>query len=511
MYVKIGNKMKRYNTLRIVRIVVALLCVGLLTLTFVDWGNGTATVDGLRRVGAEVARWQFLPALMSVSALTLSLLLLLTLLFGRIYCSTLCPLGVVQDGVNAVRNYGSKSARVRFSFRTPKLWLRYGVLALTAICVATGVGFVVALVEPYSIFGRTIHEGLRPAAQAMNNVLALFFGDSFGREVISVSWLSAVVALITTLIILSLAWIGGRRYCNSFCPVGTLLGEVSRFSLFKVQIDTTKCIDCGLCGRKCKAECIDTVNHSIDPTRCVTCFDCIDACSQGAISFTMRSKTSSATEPADHSRRNFLTTIATVAAIPLAEAQRRQQHMDRAMQGGGISHGGNASAKHGAPRPVAPPGAQSLKNLQAKCTACHLCVSKCPSHALQPAVLEYGLQGIMQPVMRYDKGYCLYDCTLCGEVCPTGAILPLALEQKRMTQLGHAVFHRGRCVVARDGVECGNCAEHCPADAIKMQRGVDGRMYPQIEKALCIGCGACENLCPATPKAIEVKGYAVHK
>ena len=172
------------------------------------------------------------------------------------------------------------------------------------------------------------------------------------------------------------------------------------------------------------------------------------------------------------------------------------------MQGGG---------KHSGPRPVAPPGAQSIEHLQAKCTACHLCVSKCPSHVLQPAVMEYGLRGVMQPVMRYDKGYCLYDCTLCGEVCPTGAILPLALEQKRMTQLGHAVFHRERCVVARDGVECGNCAEHCPADAIRLQRGVDGRMYPQIEKALCIGCGACENLCPATPKAIEVKGYKVHK
>ena len=189
-----------------------------------------------------------------------------------------------------------------------------------------------------------------------------------------------------------------------------------------------------------------------------------------------------------------------MAAIPVANAQQRAE---QAAQGG---HKG----KRG-PRPVAPPGAQSIANLQAKCTACHLCVSKCPSHVLQPAVMEYGLQGIMQPVMRYDKGYCLYDCNLCGEVCPTGAILPLALEEKRMTQLGHAVFHREQCVVARDGVECGNCAEHCPADAIKLQRGVDGRMYPQIEKALCIGCGACENLCPATPKAIEVKGYKVHK
>ena len=501
MYVKSGNSMKRYNILRILRVAVALLCFALLALTFVDWGDGTATVDTLRKVGTELARWQFVPALLSVSALTVCLLLVLTLVFGRIYCSTLCPLGTVQDGINAVHNLRTKSARTRFTYRKPNRWLRYGVLALTAVCVAAGVGFMVALVDPYSIFGRLMHEGLRPLVQGANNVLAVFFGDSFGREVVSVSWLSAVVALVTIGVIGLLAWRGGRRYCNSFCPVGTLLGEVSRASLFKIQIDTSKCIDCGLCGRKCKAECIDTANHRVDATRCVVCFDCMDACAQGAISFTMRSKTSKE-KPADNSRREFLATVAAVAAIPVAEAQQRHQRMERAMQGGD---------KHSGPRPVAPPGAQSIEHLQAKCTACHLCVSKCPSHVLQPAVMEYGLQGIMQPVMRYDKGYCLYDCNLCGEVCPTGAILPLALEQKRMTQLGHAVFHRERCVVARDGVECGNCAEHCPADAIKLQRGVDGRLYPQIEKALCIGCGACQNLCPASPKAIEVKGYSVHK
>lgn len=498
--------MKRYNILRILRVAVALLCFALLTLTFVDWGDGTAAVDDLRRVGAELARWQFLPAVLGVSMLTVCLLLLLTLLFGRIYCSTLCPLGVAQDGVNALHKYRDKKARTRFSYRKPMHLLRYGVLAVTALSVAIGVGFVVALVDPYSIFGRVMHEGLRPVAQGANNFLAAFFGDSFGREVISVSWLSAAVAALTIGIIGFVAWRWGRRYCNSFCPVGTLLGEVSRASLFKIQIDTVKCVDCGVCARKCKGECINTASHRVDPSRCVACFDCLDACSQGAISFTMRSNPSAdIVKGVDTSRRSFLATVATVATIPVAEAQQRHQRMEQAMQGsvsGGKLHG---------PRPVAPPGAQSIANLQAKCTACHLCVSKCPSHVLQPAVMEYGLQGVMQPVMRYDKGYCLYDCTLCGEVCPTGAILPLALEQKRMTQLGHAVFHRDRCVVALDGVECGNCAEHCPADAIKLQRGVDGRTYPQIEKALCIGCGACENLCPATPKAIKVKGYAMHK
>ena len=156
-------------------------------------------------------------------------------------------------------------------------------------------------------------------------------------------------------------------------------------------------------------------------------------------------------------------------------------------------------------------GSVSLEHLHAKCTSCHLCVSKCPGHVLQPAVMEYGLEGVMHPVMRFDKGYCLYECTLCGDVCPTGAILPLDKEQKKETFIGHAVFRRGLCVVHTDGVECGNCADHCPAEAIRMVPAADGRLYPEVERALCIGCGRCEYVCPASPlSAIHVEGYAVH-
>lgn len=492
-----GSSMKRYNILRLLRTLAATVCCVALALTFIDWGNGTPVVGGLQSVGAELARWQLIPALLGVSTLTIVMLLLLTLLFGRIYCSVLCPLGVVQDGVNRVRIIRERGAARRFSYRKPSMWLRYGVLVVAALSVACGVGVVVALVDPYAIFGRAVHEGLRPAVQLFNNILALFFGDSLGREPISVSWLSAIVALLTMGVVGVVAWLSGRRYCSWFCPVGTLLGEVSRLSLFKMEIDTSKCVDCGLCGKMCKAECIDTANHAIDSTRCVVCFDCVDACSQRAISFTARRPQSKPSS--DRSRRDFLAAVATLATLPLAEAQQRQRRMQGAMRGGE-----HKSA------PVFPPGSVSLKNLQSKCTACHLCVSKCPSQVLQPSVMEYGLQGMMQPVMRYDKGYCLYDCTLCSEVCPMGAIVPMLLEQKRMTQIGYAVFHRGRCVVGRDGVQCGNCAEHCPAEAIKMVRGVDGRLYPSVEKALCIGCGACEYHCPADKKAIEVVGYESH-
>lgn len=524
--------MKR-NIFRWLRYVVSLLCFGLLVVTFSDWGSDLIEIDALRRLGMKLTHLQFIPALLSVSMGVVVGILVLTLLFGRLYCSTLCPLGTLQDGVNWARKRRDKKSALRFGFHKPNRWMRYGVLAAAVGFVAAGIGVGVALLDPYSIFGRIIYEGFRPLVQGVNNLLALFMGDWFGREPITVSWLSFAVALVMMIIIGVLAWLKGRRYCTAWCPVGTLLGEVSRFALVKVEINTDKCTSCGVCGRKCKAEAIDTANHRVDPTRCVVCFDCIDDCSQGAISFGVgggsvglkSSNPKADDKQAGVSRKAFISTVAAFATLPALQAQKRARHAEQAMQqggqgghgqgghGGGHGEGGGSGAHKRGPRPIAPAGVGSIANLQAKCTGCNLCISKCPTHVLQPAVWEYGLQGIMQPTLKFDKGYCLYDCTLCGEVCPTGAIKLLGREQKKMTRLGHAIFRKDKCVITTDNRECGNCAEHCPAEAIKMVRSaVDRKKYPQIEKALCIGCGKCEYLCPAEPeKAIVVKGFSEHK
>lgn len=502
------------NLLRILRMSAAAAVLALMAVLFADWGGDTS-MGALRGAAAPLARWQVVPAVMAVSVGTLAALLLLTLLFGRLYCSVLCPLGVMQDGVNVAAKLSSKRAATRFSYRRPRRWMRYGVLALTALLIAAGVGGAVALLDPYSIFGRIIYDGLRSLVQGCNNFLALVAGDDFARQAITVSWLSAGLAVVMLAVTGISAWRGGRSYCNSFCPVGTLLGEVSRASLLRVRIDADRCVSCGLCERKCKGSCIDAASHGVDPTRCVVCFDCIDACPHGAISFGPSwggEKNAAGVKPAkgvtkegavDESRKRFLTTVAAAAAaVPAAKAQSLQN-----------SFATVARVKRPFERrhPVAPAGAVSLDHLHAKCTSCHLCVSKCPGHVLQPAVMEYGLEGIMHPVMRFDKGYCLYECTLCGEVCPAGAILPLDAERKKETFIGHAVFRKSLCVVHTDGVTCGNCAEHCPAEAIRMVPSPDGRLYPEVERELCIGCGRCEYVCPASPvSAIHVEGYAVH-
>lgn len=162
--------------------------------------------------------------------------------------------------------------------------------------------------------------------------------------------------------------------------------------------------------------------------------------------------------------------------------------------------------------PITPPGSISQEHFQAHCTSCHLCVSKCPSHVLKPAFMEYGLGGMMQPTVFFEKGFCNFDCTVCGDVCPNGAILPLTKEQKHLTQMGKVVFIEENCIVYRDGTSCGACSEHCPTQALSMIPFKDGLTIPHIDTEICVGCGGCEYVCPARPfRAVYIEGNAVQQ
>ena len=148
-----------------------------------------------------------------------------------------------------------------------------------------------------------------------------------------------------------------------------------------------------------------------------------------------------------------------------------------------------------------------------RCTGCQLCVSECPNDVLRPSA---ALSTLMQPVMSYERGYCRPECNRCSTVCPTGAIKPISLEQKSSVQMGHAVWIKKNCVAVTDGVECGNCARHCPVGAIEMvplnEEDDETPFVPAVNENRCIGCGACEFLCPARPlSAIYVEGHEVHK
>ena len=297
-----------------------------------------------------------------------------------------------------------------------------------------------------------------------------------------------------------LAWKYGRTWCNTICPVGTLLGFLSRFSLFKVRIDTEKCNHCGLCATKCKASCINSPEQTIDYSRCVDCFDCLGECRQNALSYTTPLKTEK--QVTDASKRRFLLAgLTTAAATPKVMAQAQNVAAVAA---------GMKSDKRQAP--ITPPGSISQEHFQAHCTSCHLCVSKCPSHVLKPAFMEYGLGGMMQPTVFFEKGFCNFDCTVCGDVCPNGAILPLTKEQKHLTQMGKVVFIEENCIVYRDGTSCGACSEHCPTQALSMIPFKDGLTIPHIDTEICVGCGGCEYVCPARPfRAVYIEGNAVQQ
>lgn len=485
-----------------------LLFIVTITLLFLDF---TGTLHGWLGWMAKV---QFLPALLALNAGVIVGLVVLTLLFGRLYCSVICPLGVFQDVV-------SRANRTKNHFRySPAVtWLRYGVLGLFVVALVAGIGSVVALLEPYSAYGRMVSNLLFPFYGWANNQLAYFAErtDSYAFYQTDV-WVKSVgtlaVSAVTLIIVIVLAWRSGRTYCNTICPVGTVLGLLARFSLYKHRIDTDKCNGCGLCARNCKASCIDSKEHRIDYSRCVACFDCIDKCNKKAIRYgrcakpkadIASPKQSVSTEQVDAARRNMLTVAGVLALTSAVKAQEKK------VDGGLAFIEDKKIPKR--QTPIVPPGSGSIRHFARHCTACQLCVSVCPNGVLRPSA---DLATFMQPEVSYERGYCRPECVRCSQVCPAGAIRPLDKAEKSATQIGRAVWVEKNCVVLTDGVACGNCARHCLTGAISMVEreagSLDGKQIPVVNTERCIGCGACENLCPARPfSAIYVEGHPMHR
>ena len=465
-----------------------------ITLLFLDF-TGT-----LHAWLSWMAKIQFLPAVMALNVVVVAVLVVLTLVFGRIYCSVICPLGVLQDllaRLNRKRNKYSYSKELR--------WLRYAVLVVFVVAAVAGVGSLFQLLAPYSAFGRIATMVLQPLWMLGNNVLGFLAerADSYAFYTVDV-WVKSmpvlVIAVVTLLVLLVLAWRGGRTYCNTICPVGTILSFFARFSWMKIRFVEDKCRNCSLCSRNCKAACIDYKTHSVAYSRCVVCGNCIDSCKFGALTYSRQAR-----RLGEASRRSFLVGAALVATAALA--QKKEKLMD-----GGLAELEDKVAPE-RQTPLTPPGSLSFQHFAQRCTGCQLCVSECPNNVLRPSS---DLMHLMLPEMSYERGYCRPECTRCSEVCPAGAIKLVDQPDKSSIQIGHAVFIQKNCVAVTDGVECGNCARHCPAGAIEMvalrEDDDESPFVPAVNEEACIGCGACEYVCPARPfSAIMVEGHEVHR
>lgn len=489
--------------LKKIRTILAAVFFVLITLLFLDF-TGT-----LHHWLSWLSKIQFLPAVMALNVVVVVALVILTLIFGRIYCSVICPLGVFQDLL--ARFHRKKN---KYSYSKEVRWLRYPVLVVFVIAAVAGVGSLFQLLAPYSAYGRIATMIFQPIWKAGNNLLAMAAEhyESYAFYTVD-TWMRSlpvlIIAAATLVVLFVLAWRGGRTYCNTVCPVGTILSFFARFSWFKVHFDADKCKSCSLCSKNCKSSCIDYKTHTVDYSRCVVCGNCIDNCKFGALRYDnakLHAKAKSQAEvKVDTSKRSFL--VASAMVTTAAMAQKKEKLMD-----GGLAEIEDKVAPE-RQTPLTPPGSLSFDHFAQHCTGCQLCVSECPNQVLRPSS---DLMHLMQPTMSYEHGYCRPECTRCSEVCPAGAIQPVDKPAKSSIQIGHAVWIKKNCIPLVDGVECGNCARHCPSGAIEMVPSdpddEQSLKVPVINEAACIGCGACEYVCPSRPfSAIYVEGHEVHK
>jgi len=489
------------------RVLISILFFILTSIIFLNINEGLTT-----KISGAITYLQFAPSLVKFlsvagfSALGFVFIVAITFIWGRVYCSSICPLGILQDIVSYLSRKISKKKN-HFLLK-PYSVIRYSILALTIIFLLSGSIFLLNLLDPFSNFGRIISNLIRPIVLHLSNFISgilesvnLFFISP--ADLKNIDFISVAIGTTVLLIVVVFSYKKGRLFCNTICPVGTLLGIFSKFSVYKIAIDESNCKSCNLCERECKAGCIDKINKVIDFSRCVSCYNCFNACHSEGIVYVNKLKTISSIQQTDNDdrRRVFLKSLlvyfASLSGLSLAQIQ--------------IIPKKESTVPVYKKFPVSPPGSQSIAQYTSSCTACHLCVSACPTQVLQPSFLEYGFLGIMQPRMDYHTSFCNYECVICSEVCPTGAIKYILPETKKLNQLGKAVFVKDNCIVYTEETACGACSEHCPTKAVDMLEPHKNLKAPKLNDKICIGCGACEYACPTKPyKAIYVEGNPIH-
>jgi polyferredoxin len=493
--------------LRRIRIVFSTLVFIFFVLVFIDFksiipSNYTNALMFLQFIPSVIKFYD----LKTLAAGGFLVILLLTLITGRTYCSFLCPLGIGQDLNSRIGGRIKKKFR-RYGYKKPFTILRYSFLAVTLVITMVWGIYMITLLDPYSIFARFMTYFAKPVVIVINNYAAAILGkfDIYTLSNIPVRGFPLIVYSIPAaffLLIGGLSLTKGRLYCNMICPVGTFLGLISKISLFRIKFNETACTRCGRCAMRCKSSCIDFLKADVDISRCVSCFNCIHTCQDKAISYGIVNIKRKVHETDESKRRIIAGSLLLLFGMSrVSNAQDKIAPKPKK----------DSTVKENRTCPVCPPGGISIADFNKDCIACSLCINACPNSVLQPAYKQYGIAGIMQPVMDYHKSFCTYNCTKCTEICPTNALHPLMLEAKKLTQLGKAKFIKDNCIVKTEKTACGACSEACPTKACHMIAYEGNLVIPEVTEDICIGCGHCEFACPAAPyKAIFVDGNPVH-
>lgn len=462
------------------------VCSFVLALVAFGISSRVATLWSSTQLGAQLAR--IAGGVFGGSLLAIGVILLSAALFGRVYCAVMCPLGILQDGIQWITR---KKCAPQPNLMSMRYTVAVGAFAGLFIAVSwvTYSGLVVLWgnIEPYSVFGSIAGGTFNPLYTRLNNLL------TSAPIPVQPDWLIALVPACAFLAVLTLLTLWRPRFfCTALCPVGTVLGLCSKFSPVAVRMMDT-CVGCGQCAKVCPTGCIDVEARTVDQERCVRCMNCLPACRFNAIDFGLAAKKTSprklpplTEEQEDLTRRDMLKhTFAATGAFALGVGATFTRRLDNPQE------------------LILPPGAGSWERFKRACTGCQLCVTHCVGNVLRPA----GTRGMVH--LKFDKGMCEFNCTACTDVCPTGALPRLGKKEKKLRRIGLAEFTLSVCVTYTDGTACAACAEHCPTGALQMVARENGVASPVVNGELCIGCGSCEYACPTRPiRAIVVKAVA---
>ena len=501
-----------------------LLFLLLLVFTALRAMPGTTSDIHLREPVRLFFEWDPLVALTNAIAghalyrgLLWSLIILVpTLFFGRFFCGWICPMGTLQHYVGDSPSE-SKRGKRRIESNRYKRWQTVKYVVLLAGLVAAAFGsMVIGWLDPFSLLVRSIGLSILPAfnyvvraalaplehshiaaLKATGGLIHAVLG-AFLLEFRQAHFTQGLFLGVLFLAILAMSLRVTRLWCRAICPLGALLGAVSRWSVLGLHKDSEACNNCNRCLLHCQGGDDPIGSSPWRKSECLMCMNCVGSCPDHALVFRFFRKEKEVAST-DLGRRRTITGIAAGAvAVPLMRANT------------GLGKSRNE-------RLLRPPGALDEPEFLGRCIRCGECMKVCPNNALQPALVEAGLEGLWTPTLVPRIGYCEPSCVLCSEVCPTGAIWQITPREKgwvvgvgaaqnQPIRLGTAFYDRGRCLPWAMATDCIVCEEWCPVSpkAIYLEEAevVDSAgktktlKQPRVDPSRCVGCGACEYACP---------------